>query len=433
MDQGSASLHGVVADIPIRLRNVPAGSDPGDLSPRNITVLASVSGIAIANLFYAQPLLPEIGRSLGMTEATTGLIPALSQIGLACGILFVLPLGDVVPVRRLLTLSVLAQAAILTAMACGPAALAFLTLSLMLGFFGLVPYILPPYATLRTAADRRGRVTSLLAQGVLVGMLLARTISGTIGLHFGWRSVYAMAAVVMLLTVVPLRCAIPRQPPAGRTSYRALMLSLIEVFLTVPLVRWSALCQGLATGSFTVLWIGISFYMQGPAFHWQSDKVGGLALIGAAAAFVAPFVGGFADRRGPERSLIAALGVLLFAWVFLAVFGGAAIGVIVGMIVLDLGATATDISNRTVIFNLRPEIRTRLATIYMVGKFAGGGIMAWLTGFAWADWGWPGVCALGAAAALLAGLTAWIGVVRAPRVTAPATPGMASPTTRTPM
>jgi predicted MFS family arabinose efflux permease len=153
--------------------------------------------------------------------------------------------------------------------------------------------------------------------------------------------------------------------------------------------------------------------MQGPAFNWQSDRVGGLALIGAAAAMMAPFVGGFADRQGPGRSLLTALVVLLLAWVFLAVFGGSAIGVILGMIVLDLGATAADISNRTVIFSLRPEIRTRLATIYMVGKFAGGGIMAWLTGFAWTAWDWPGVCALGAASAALAGLVAWFGVVRA--------------------
>jgi predicted MFS family arabinose efflux permease len=127
---------------------------------------------------------------------------------------------------------------------------------------------------------------------------------------------------------------------------------------------------------------------------------------------MAPFVGGFADRQGPHRSLLTALVVLLFAWVFLAVFGRSAIGVILGMIILDLGATASDISNRTVIFSLQPEIRTRLATIYMVGKFAGGGIMAWLTGFAWTAWGWPGVCALGAASATLAGLVAWFGVAR---------------------
>jgi len=262
---------------------------------------------------------------------------------------------------------------------------------------------------------QRGRVTSLLAQGVLVGLLLARGIGGAVGLHFGWRFVYAMAAVAMLLTLAPLRRAVPAALPSVHTSYRGLMRSVIEVFLTVPLIRWSALCQGLATGSFTVLWIGISFYMQGPAFGWQSDRVGGLALIGAAAAMAAPFVGRFADRQGPQRSLLTALAVLVFAWVFLAVFGGSAIGVIVGMIVLDLGATATDISNRTVIFTLRPEIRTRLATIYMVGKFAGGGAMAWLTGFAWAASGWPGVCALGAVSAVLAGLAAWFGVVRATR------------------
>jgi len=415
MNQGITAVSAPATTPSIRPSNVESAAPAGLLSRGTITAMAAISGIAVANLFYAQPLLPAIARSLGITEATAGLIPALGQIGLAAGILFVLPLGDIMPVRRLLTVSVLAQAVILAAMASGLTAMPFLVLTFILGFFGLTPYILPPYATLHTPLAQRGRVTSLLAQGVLVGMLLARGIGGAVGLHFGWRFVYAMAAVAMLLTLAPLRRAVPAAPPNVRTSYWGLMRSLVEVFLTVPLIRWSALCQGLATGSFTVLWIGISFYMQGPAFGWQSDRVGGLALIGAAAAMAAPFVGRFADRQGPQRSLLTALAVLVFAWVFLAVFGGSAIGVIVGMIVLDLGATATDISNRTVIFTLRPEIRTRLATIYMVGKFAGGGAMAWLTGFAWAASGWPGVCALGAVSAVLAGLAAWFGVVRATR------------------
>jgi MFS family permease len=152
--------------------------------------------------------------------------------------------------------------------------------------------------------------------------------------------------------------------------------------------------------------------MQSSPFGWHSDGIGALALIGAASAICAPFVGGFAGRKGPRRSLLVALAATLLAWGLLAAFGDAVAGVIVGMIVLDLGATGADISNRTIIFSLRPEIRTRLATIYMFGKFAGAGAMAWLAGLAWSIGGWSAVCALGSLLAATAAVVAWVGVGR---------------------
>jgi predicted MFS family arabinose efflux permease len=383
------------------------------LSRGSIGILAAACGLAVANANYAQPLLVDIGRSLHLADSTVGLIPALTQFGVSAGILLLLPLGDAIATRRLLTVAIVVQALALMAISLVPDGTMLLVLSLVVGFFGITPYVLPPYATLRTPSQSRGRVTALLAQGVLVGMLLARGISGVVGLHFGWRTVYGMAGVAMLLLLIPLRWTVRPESPTARASYLALMRSLVEVFRTVPVVRWSALCQAFATGSFTVLWIGISFYLQSPVFGWHSDGVGALAAIGAAAAVCAPFVGGFADRKGPRRSLLMALTAVGISWVLLAAFGHTVAGVIVGMIVLDMGAAAADISNRTVIFGLRADIRTRLTTIYMVGKFAGAGMMAWLTGLVWAMGGWDAVCALGAMSAAIATLTAWIGVGRA--------------------
>lgn len=382
------------------------------LSRNSIGILAAACGLAVANVNYAQPLLVDMARSLRLDDATAGLVPALMQFGVAAGILFLLPLGDVVPVRRLLSVAIILQALALAAMAMAPDGSSLLVLSLLVGFFGIVPYVLPPYATLRAPPARQGKVTALLAQGVIVGMLLARGISGEVGQHAGWRTVYGLAAAAMLLLLVPLRRIVDPTPPAQTAGYPMLMRSVIEVFRSVPVVRWSALCQALATGSFTALWVGISFYMQGPAFGWRSDGVGGLALIGAGSAVCAPFVGGFADRKGPRRSLLVALGMVSLSWGLLAAFGSSVGGIVAGMIVLDLGATSADISNRTVIFGLRPDIRTRLATIYMVGKFAGAGLLAWLTALAWSAAGWPGVCALGAASAAAALVTAWHGVGR---------------------
>jgi predicted MFS family arabinose efflux permease len=391
-------------------QNVDTGSS--SLSRGSISILAVACGLAVANANYAQPLLVDIGRSLGLSDSTVGLIPALAQLGVSVGILFLLPLGDSVPTRTLLTIVVAVQAACMAGMALAPSGPALLGLSLLGGFFGITPYLLPPYASLRTPPCQRGRVTALLAQGVLVGMLLARSVSGVIGLHVGWRAVYALAAVAMLVLLVPLRRTVRHEPVATQGSYLALMRSLFHVFRDVPVARWSALCQGFATGSFATLWVGISFYMRSPVFGWHSDGVGGLALIGAAAVLFAPFIGGFADREGPRRSLLAALATVSFAWALLWMFGGTVAGVIVGMIVLDLGAAAADISNRTVIFSLRPDIRTRLATIYMVGKFTGAGVMASLASYFWSHGGWPAICAQGFVTTALALLIAWAKVGR---------------------
>jgi MFS family permease len=382
----------------------------------SIRVLAAACGIAVANANYAQPLLVDIGRSFDLSDSTVGLIPALTQFGVAAGVLFLLPLGDFVSARRLLTVTTILQIAAIAATAIAPSGPVLIVLALLIGCFGITPYLLPPYATLRTPREQRGRVTALLAQGVLVGMLLARSVSGFVGLHFGWRTVYALAAILMILLLIPLR----RQLDSGRmpnhVAYPALLRSLAQVFRTVPIVRWSALCQALSTGSFTVLWIGISFHMQSAEFGWHSDGVGALAFIGAAAAVFAPFVGGMADRNGPRLSLLLALSVVSLAWVLLAAAGHTVAGVIVGMILLDLGATSADISNRTIIFSLYPEIRTRLATIYMVGKFSGASLMAWLAGIVWSLGGWPAVCALGGGSAIAAALVAWARVGRSPQV-----------------
>jgi predicted MFS family arabinose efflux permease len=383
-------------------RSATAARAAPTLSRNSVSILAAACGLAVANANYSQPLLVDIGHSLDLTDGAVSLLPALTQLGVSAGILLLLPLGDTIPTRRLLSVAISIQALALAATSLASTGTMLLATGLLVGFFGITPYVLPPYATLRTPMEHRGRVTALLA----------RSISGVVGLHFGWRSVYALAAVAMLLLLVPLRRTVGPGPAGAAASYPALMRSLLEVFRTVPVVRWSALCQALSTGSFAVLWTGISFHMQSSQFGWHSDGVGALALIGAASAVCAPFVGGFADRKGPRRSLLVALSTTLLAWGLLAVFGDAVAGVIVGMIVLDLGATAADISNRTIIFSLRPEIRTRLATIYMFGKFSGAGAMAWLAGVAWSISGWRAVCALGALSAATAAVVAWVGVGR---------------------
>jgi predicted MFS family arabinose efflux permease len=201
-------------------RAVAGASTSEPLSRPSISVLAAACGLAVANASYSQPLLVDMGKSLHLANSVVGLIPALTQLGVSAGILFfLLPLGDVVPARRLLTAAIIVQALALIATSLAPNETTLLAFSLLIGFFGITPYVLPPYATLRTPFEQRGRVTALLGQGVIVGMLLARSVSGVVGLHFGWRSVYAMAAVAMLLMLVPLRRTVRPAPMAALTAW----------------------------------------------------------------------------------------------------------------------------------------------------------------------------------------------------------------------
>ena len=190
----------IVARRAAAVAPLPAPRQKGGLllSRATIAMFSAACGLAVANANYAQPLLVAIGQSLRMPASTLGLIPALTQFGVTAGIALLLPLGDIVPVRRLLTVTIVFQAMALAGIALAPDGVTLLLLSLMVGFFGITPYVLPPYATLRTPLAQRGRITALLAQGVIVGMLLARSVSGLIGVQAGWRAVYALAAVAML-------------------------------------------------------------------------------------------------------------------------------------------------------------------------------------------------------------------------------------------
>ncbi len=174
-------------------------TSPAALGDRAVGLLAVASAIAVANPYYIQPLLVEVGGALSISNGLVGILPRLSQIGLACGLAFLLPLGDIISARRLLLTVVPFQVAALVLFAISSSALTVAAASLLIGLFGIAPYILPPYVSLRVPASRVGRVTGMLTRGIIIGILLARTASGIIGTHLGWRAVYWIAAGMMTM------------------------------------------------------------------------------------------------------------------------------------------------------------------------------------------------------------------------------------------
>ncbi len=372
--------------------------DEKALSDRAVGLLAVASAVAVANAYYIQPLLVEVGGTLSISGHLVGLLPGLSQIGLACGLAFLLPLGDVMSARTLLMALVPLQIAALVLFATSGSAVAVAAASLLVGLFGIAPYILPPYVSLRVPASRVGQATGMLTRGIIIGILLARTASGIVGTHFGWRAVYWAAAALMALDLAFLVRVVRPEPARcspARVPYRELVGSLVRLLRTVPELRAAALCQALAYGSFMVFWLGATLYLQSPALGWTPQDTGMVAFVAAVAASAAPLFGRAVDRSGPHAARRRALAGMVIAWALLAVFKGHLAGMAVGLIVLDVGATIVDISNRTILYGLDAGIRTRLNAVYQVAMFSGGAIMSALVGICWSAGGWSALCGLG--------------------------------------
>jgi predicted MFS family arabinose efflux permease len=368
------------------------------LNARAIAVLAAASATSVANGYYIQPLLVVIATTFGVPEQYVGVLPAMTQFGLACGVVFLLPLGDVVSVRTLLMVVIPLQIAALTLLFASHLVSSLGIACLLVGLFGITPYVLPPYASLHVPPERIGHVTGVLTRGIIIGILLARVIAGIVGTHLGWRAVYFLAAVAMVFVFFALRRFVHATPHASKREfpgYRALIVSMVRLVVAVPELRIAALCQAVTFGSFNAFWLGASLYLQSPTFGWSPGAVGLVAVIGVIAASSAPLFGRTADRVGPRVTRFIALIGMCVAWVIFFVFRQQLFAMAIGVVLLDIGAALLDISNRTILYGLKSEIRSRLNAIYTVAMLGGGAIMSALAGLCWSAGGWPAICALG--------------------------------------
>ena len=365
--------------------------------------MAAASGATAANLYYNQPLLGEIGSSLGSAGSSLGLVPTLSQVGYALGMLLIVPLGDSLERRRVTVTMTLLVSVALVGVALAPTLPLLLFASLTVGVTTVVPQLLVPFAAHLATPEQRGRVVGTVMSGLLIGILLSRTAAGFVGTHLGWRAVFWLAAAAMLALALLLRLTLPAQAPAATLAYPALLRSLGSLAREEPSLRLHAALGALSFGAFSVFWSTLALYLESLPAHYSPQVAGLFGVVGVAGAAAAPLVGRYADARGGVRRLnAAALGVLLLSFAVLYAGRSSLWGLAAGVVLLDLGAQANHISNQTRVYALRPEARSRLNTLYMVTYFAGGAFGSWLGTAAWSALGWPGVCAAGALLSLAA-------------------------------
>jgi predicted MFS family arabinose efflux permease len=394
------------------VQEVQANGPPREARRGVVALLAVGGGAVVANLYYAQPLLPRMAESLHSSEEAMGGVAMATQLGYGLGMLGLVPLGDRLERRRLIVaMTALAGLAVL-GVAVAPTIEALLVLSVLLGLASMVPQLIVPYAATIAPAHARGRVVGTVMAGFLVGILLSRSVSGFVGGAFGWRAVYVLAAGVMGALALVLAFRLPAQRPEAPVPLGELYASLARIVRDEPILRTHALLGAMSFGAFSVFWSTLAFHLASLPGHYGSGVVGAYGLVGVAGAMAAPVVGRFADRHDPRIVNLGALLVLLASFVVFAAAGGSLVALVVGVVLLDVGAQSNHISNQARIFALAPALRSRLNTVYMTSFFAGGAAGSYLGVLAWTRAGWVGACAVGAAMTLVAVAALLLSAVR---------------------
>jgi predicted MFS family arabinose efflux permease len=362
---------------------------------RTVAVMFTASAVSVANMYYCQPLLSQIGHSLGAPDRAIGYLPMWTQAGTALGMLSFVPLGDMFPRRQLIVTMSAACAITVAAMALAPNLALVSAASFAVGLTSIVPHLVLPFAAKLAPAERRGHVVGTVLSGVLLGILLARVVSGFVGDLLGWRAMYWMAAAAMFTLAVALRYALPYDRPAGEMRYGELVRSIVHLAMTEPVLREAALIGGMLFGAFSSFWATLTFFLATPPYHFGPRVAGAFGIVGAAGVLFAPFAGRLSDRKGPAFTVTLAILIAIASYGVFYAQGYRIWGLVAGVILLDLGVQAGHVANQTRIYALLPEARSRLNTVYMVSYFLGGALGSALGAYGWSRWGWAGVCAAG--------------------------------------
>ncbi|HXB07419.1 MAG TPA: MFS transporter [Puia sp.] len=360
-----------------------------------IVIMAICTGLIVANIYYCQPLIVLISRSFEIPDTMAGRIPFLTQLGYALGLLFFVPFGDKVERRgQIVWMAAFAVAALVFA-AVSPNLLCLEIASVCIGATSVIPQLILPLAAHLSPPSRTGKVIGAIMSGLLIGILLSRTLSGFVGRWLGWRGMFGVAAGISFSLLVIIRYTFPKSRPSFTGSYAMLMRSLLTLTREQPVLREAAAINALGFATFGMFWTTMVLHLSGAPFHFSSDLIGLFGLAAAAGALAAPLVGGSADKRNPRIAIGYGLGMLLLSFVLLYFGANLVVGMIAGIVLLDLAMQCIHVSNQSRVYALIPHARNRLNTVYMTVSFIGTSMGSAIGLLAWDKGGWTGVCITG--------------------------------------
>lgn len=371
-----------------------------DISSGLIILLATACGIIVANLYYAQPLIGVISNEIGLSNSSAGLIVTLTQIGYVVGLLFLVPLGDIVENKKLILILLFLSAFALISMVFVKSATLLLIASFFIGLGSVAAQVLVPLVSYLSSENARGRVVGNVMSGLLLGIMLARPISSLVADIWGWSAIFALSATVIIVLAFVLSKVLPIRKPQAKTNYIALLNSMWQLLRTTPILRRRAIYHACVFGAFSLFWTTVPLLLSSPAFHFSQTAIALYALVGITGAIAAPIGGRLADLGWTRPATGIALTVVIISLILpLFIQSSSPFGIavlVIAAILLDMGVSANLVLSQRLIFSLSPEIRSRLNGLFMAIFFLGGAVGSFIGGWAYALGGWN--------------LTLWIGI-----------------------
>ena len=363
--------------------------------------MAAVTGLIVANLYYCQPLIPMIAEEFQITEEKAGTLTYLTQAGYAIGMFLMIPLGDKLERKKQIMATTLMGTLCLMLIAVVQDFVWLQVVSFLLGAMSVVPQLILPMAASLASDEQRGKVIGTVVSGLLIGILFSRTLSGFVGVWIGWRGMFWIASGVSVLLLVMIYFRLPYNKPVFTGKVSALYTSLWTLIKEQPVLREATLISSIAFAQFGAFWTTMVLLLHQPPFSYDSAWIGAFGLIGACGAFAAPLVGKIGGAGGARRLIQYGIAMTLLSFIVFLFSATSVFGIIVGIILIDLGLQTIHVSNQTRIYSLLPEARNRVNTVYMSFSFLGTALGSAFGLYLWKFYGWTGVCVGGIFLSLL--------------------------------
>lgn len=366
-----------------------------------LLTMAVIAGLTVANCYYNQPLLEMIRHDMGVSQHEANLITVVTQIGYALGLCFLIPMGDLYSRRRIIVINMSVAAVMAVFIAFSQRVWIVWGASLLLGACSVIPQFFIPIAGQYSEKKNKGRNMGIVLSGLLTGILASRVVSGYVGEWLGWREMFIIAALIMIVCLILTLKIMPQIDSNYVGTYRGLMKSVFHIVASNARIRLYAIRAAFSFGSMMAIWSCLAFRLAQAPFFSGSEMVGTLGMCGIAGALAASGLGKLVNQWGIRKLSLYGACLQLVAWTTAYFFGDTYMGLIVAIILVDIGLQCLQLSNQSGCIQEMPEASNRANTIFMTTYFIGGSFGTYCAGLAWTHEGWMGVCAVGAVLAAI--------------------------------
>lgn len=363
-----------------------------------VFLMALTSGLTIASTIYSSPLLDLMASDFGISRNNIGLVPTFTQIGYGCGMLFLVPRGDIRE-RKSLIINTLALSVLALLMVRFSMNFTWLLLaSFFVGFSSIITQLLVPFAALLAEPHKRGRIIGNIISGLITGIIGARFVSGFVGARFGWRVMYTIAPILIAILALTLNRFLPKSYPKSKESYGDIIKSMLGILKDNPVVRSSSIIGPFIFASFQLFWTSIVFLLESPAFNVTrstSEIAGRFSLVGIVGVFLVPLMGTLSDKKSPRFAIGVSVLLAFSSYIVLGVFGSTIIGLTIGIMILDFAVNSSQVSNQARINSVESPRQSRFNSVFMSIYFFIGSLGSFLGSYTFNSFGWIGVLTTG--------------------------------------